>query len=192
MEKTRAATDRQTVILEAAFEVFARYGFKKTSMDDLARAAGMSRQGLYGHFENKQAVFKAMAMGMVANMRADARKALARSELDTEERILGAFEAMFGGTAGTENLAEMFTTMLELLGRSVVFEIEDELASDVAGVLRSAGIGKRKGAGSPKRLADLLFAASDGIKRRAKTQAEYRDRMCEAVRLVCRDTALTP
>lgn len=189
MEKTNVAADRQAAILEAAMGVFSRYGFKKTSMDDLARAAGLSRQGLYLHFENKQAVFKAMAMGMAARMRADAREALVRDDLEVEERILGAFDVMFGKTAGAENLDELFATMLELVGRSTVFDIEDELASDVARVLHAAGIGARKGAeDSAKRLADLLFAASDGIKRRATTPAEYHDRMRVAVRLVCRDS----
>ncbi len=41
---------RRESILQAAVGVFLRYGYKKTSMDDLARAAGLSRQGLYLHF----------------------------------------------------------------------------------------------------------------------------------------------
>ena len=32
----------------------ARYGFKKTSMDDVAQAAGVSRQGLYLYFDTKE------------------------------------------------------------------------------------------------------------------------------------------
>ena len=38
---------RREALLEAAVGVFARYGFRKTSMDEVARAAGVSRQGLY-------------------------------------------------------------------------------------------------------------------------------------------------
>ena len=41
---------RQEAVLEAAVGVFARYGFRKTSMDEVARAAGVSRQGLYLQF----------------------------------------------------------------------------------------------------------------------------------------------
>jgi len=35
------ATGRRDAVLAAAQGVFLRYGFKKTSMDDLARAAGL-------------------------------------------------------------------------------------------------------------------------------------------------------
>ncbi|MEL6919760.1 MAG: helix-turn-helix domain-containing protein [Pseudomonadota bacterium] len=44
----------------AAFEVFITYGFRKTSMDDIARAAGMSRPALYQSFKNKTDIFRAL------------------------------------------------------------------------------------------------------------------------------------
>ncbi len=44
------ADARQAAVLEAAVGVFARYGYRKTSMDEVARAAGVSRQGLYLQF----------------------------------------------------------------------------------------------------------------------------------------------
>ena len=43
---------RQTSILLGAWNTFAAYGYKKTSMDDIARAAGMSRPALYLHYRN--------------------------------------------------------------------------------------------------------------------------------------------
>lgn len=187
-ETSDAAATRQMAIIEAAKDVFRRYGFKKTSMDDLARAAGLSRQGLYLHFPNKETLFKAMVMQLLNEMRSAARKALARQDLEVEERVLGAFEAMFSKSAGSENLDELFSTMVELMGRANFRAAEDEFASNVAKALRSAGVAaewKEEGI-SAKDLADLLFAASDGIKRRASNPAEYRDRMRIAVRLVCR------
>jgi AcrR family transcriptional regulator len=38
---------------------FWKFGFKKTSVDDLAAAAGISKQGLYLHFSSKEEVFLA-------------------------------------------------------------------------------------------------------------------------------------
>ncbi len=43
--------DRRAGILQTAAKVFLRYGFKKTSMDDLARSVGLSRQALYRRME---------------------------------------------------------------------------------------------------------------------------------------------
>ena len=48
--------DRQEYVLNTALRLFLRHGFKKTSMDDIARAAGMTRQGLYFHYPSKDAL----------------------------------------------------------------------------------------------------------------------------------------
>jgi len=45
-------------VLDAAVAVFARFGFRKASMDEVARAAGVSRQGLYLQFANKEELFR--------------------------------------------------------------------------------------------------------------------------------------
>jgi AcrR family transcriptional regulator len=178
---------RQTAILEAATGIFLRYGLKKTSMDDVARAVGISRQGLYLHFQTKEALFKAMVAHSLEAMRAQARKALSREDLDVEERVLGAFEAKHGKGIGSEHLDELIATTLQLVG-PIVRELEESLVSDVARVLRTAGVAARwKAAGaSAKDLAEHLSAVSDGIKRKVKTSDEYRERMRIAVRIVCR------
>jgi AcrR family transcriptional regulator len=49
---------QREAILVAATAAFLRYGFKKTSMDDVARAAAVSRQGLYLYFETKDLLFR--------------------------------------------------------------------------------------------------------------------------------------
>lgn len=48
-------------ILAAAEECFARYGFQKTSMEDIAREAGLSRRSIYRHFPDKAALFNEVA-----------------------------------------------------------------------------------------------------------------------------------
>jgi AcrR family transcriptional regulator len=186
-DPTDTAAARQAAIIEAATGVFLRYGFKKTSMDDLARAAGLSRQGLYLHFPTKEALFKAMVAHSIETMRVEAREALAREDLDIEDRLLGAFEAVCSKAPGSENLDEVLATTAALVG-PVVRELEEAMVADVARVLRAAGVAARwKEAGvSAKDLAEHLWAVSDGIKHKVKTPAEYRDRMRVAVRLVCR------
>lgn len=48
-------------IVEAAGVTFNRYGFKKTTMDDIAYAAGKGKSSLYYYFKNKEEVFEAVA-----------------------------------------------------------------------------------------------------------------------------------
>ena len=54
---------KQQAILVAAWQAFATYGFRKTSMDDIARGAGMSRPALYLHYRNKEALFAGLVDG---------------------------------------------------------------------------------------------------------------------------------
>ncbi|MFP2957241.1 TetR/AcrR family transcriptional regulator [Myxococcus sp. 1LA] len=49
----------RTAILEAAGEVFARFGFKKASVEDIARRANVGKGSIYLHFESKEALFEA-------------------------------------------------------------------------------------------------------------------------------------
>ena len=60
--KRRRLTPEQRVplILDAALEEFSRRGFVATRMDDIARRSGLSKGGLYAHFDSKEAIFKAL------------------------------------------------------------------------------------------------------------------------------------
>lgn len=44
-------------ILDAAEQLFVRYGFKKTSIDDVARAARIGKGSVYLHFSSKEELF---------------------------------------------------------------------------------------------------------------------------------------
>ena len=46
-------------IIEAAQKVFARYGVSKTTMNDIAREAGVARQTLYNAYQGKDEVLRA-------------------------------------------------------------------------------------------------------------------------------------
>lgn len=181
---------RRAAILDAATGVFLRYGFKKTSMDDLARAAGISRQGLYLHFATKEALFKEGVLRLVATTREAGRAALAREDVDVEERLLGAFEAVHGfsvGQAAAEHMSELMETAAQLVG-PVDAEMEQGLVADVARVLRATGVasGWKEAGVSAKELAEHLYATSYGAKHCVSTNPDYRERMRVAVRIVCR------
>ncbi|MEO0072811.1 MAG: TetR/AcrR family transcriptional regulator [candidate division WOR-3 bacterium] len=51
---------RREQILKAATEVFARYGLSKTTIEDIAKEAGVGKSSIYYYFENKDEIFKAV------------------------------------------------------------------------------------------------------------------------------------
>jgi AcrR family transcriptional regulator len=49
--------ERRKQILDAAFQCFLQFGYSKTSMDDVARKANLSRPLIYLKFKSKQDLF---------------------------------------------------------------------------------------------------------------------------------------
>jgi AcrR family transcriptional regulator len=61
MSGIRAVKKKETrqAILKAAVELFAEKGFEGTSIEDLARAAGVGKGTVYGYFQDKNEIFLA-------------------------------------------------------------------------------------------------------------------------------------
>ncbi|MBP7854945.1 MAG: TetR/AcrR family transcriptional regulator, partial [Comamonas sp.] len=55
-----APAQRVPQILDAALQEFSRRGFTAARMDDIAQRCGLSKGGLYAHFDSKDAIFKAL------------------------------------------------------------------------------------------------------------------------------------
>jgi AcrR family transcriptional regulator len=79
-------------ILGAAITLFSRYGFKRTSMEDIAAEAGLSRAALYLQFRNKEDIFRELARELQEEAMAQAEKAMAARE-PLAERLRKAVEA---------------------------------------------------------------------------------------------------
>ena len=63
--KMENADPKRLRVLEGAMKVFLAYGFARTTMDDIARAADMSRPALYLLFRNKSEIYRAIAAAML-------------------------------------------------------------------------------------------------------------------------------
>lgn len=70
--------ERIPQILDAALVAFSRQGYAATRMDDIAREAGLSKGGLYAHFDSKDAIFKALLDRALDRMQWDTMPRLAR------------------------------------------------------------------------------------------------------------------
>ncbi|MBD3836114.1 TetR/AcrR family transcriptional regulator [Brevundimonas sp.] len=77
----RRAAHRPKEIIAAALEVFSERGFARARLDDIAKAAGVSKGALYLYFETKQDLFKAVVQDAVEpgllKIRADATAEIA-------------------------------------------------------------------------------------------------------------------
>jgi len=84
--------DKRRAILTAAFRRFAQYGYRRTSLEDIAREAGISRAAVYLQFRNKEDLFRALSRDLqeTALSSAEAAARLDGSFLERIERILEA------------------------------------------------------------------------------------------------------
>ena len=78
--------------LEAALKLFARYGFHRTSMAEIASKAGIGRATLYLRFPDKTAVFHALATSLVDEALREAAAAW-RDEATLAENLEATFLA---------------------------------------------------------------------------------------------------
>ena len=76
-------------ILRAASVVFQKYGFVKTTLDDIARECGMKNTALYYYFENKENIMNAMFECDMKKIQDNIINAVARQ--DTPKNKIHAF-----------------------------------------------------------------------------------------------------
>jgi AcrR family transcriptional regulator len=97
---------RRERLLECGRRLFARWGFDKTSMDDIARETGVSKGALYLEFPNKDALFKAVLHREFARYTGDW---LRRFEADPGE---WSFARMFQHSIGAVNASPLMKALM--------------------------------------------------------------------------------
>ena len=174
---------RREQVLGAALLTFARYGYKKTSMEDVARAADISRPGLYFLFESKQKLFReAVTQALDADVEA-ARRSLADPERPLPERLIEAFDRWTGRYLGpmAREVAVLRETHPELLG-SVVVDYPRRFLEMVTAAV-AADLPARS-AVTAADVARTLVSTARGIKEEVTTRDDFVARMTVAVTLV--------
>ena len=105
-------TTRRDQIVDAATPVFLRFGYKKSSMEAVAAAGGISRQALYLHFPNKESMFSAVVDGLGQLTGRVAHIALWRPGLTLDQQLLAVFDETMPRES-PELLAELLATAKE-------------------------------------------------------------------------------
>jgi TetR/AcrR family transcriptional regulator len=82
-------------VLAAAYECFRVHGVRRTTMDDIARRANMSRPAVYQHVRNKEDAMRRLAARLLSQGLRDFRDALA-ADAPFTERLSNALAAKLG------------------------------------------------------------------------------------------------
>lgn len=79
------ASKAKQQIIEAAALTFSRFGFKKTTMDDISYAAGKGKSSLYYYFKNKDEVFEAVVDMEAEHLKSEIYETLKNTESAVEK-----------------------------------------------------------------------------------------------------------
>ena len=96
-------------ILNVAREIFSRYGFHKTTMDDIARANGKGKSSIYYYYKNKEEIFKAVVEKEVLVLKSKVLVAISTQQ-DSRERLKAYVMERMHGLDGLLNLYSVLKT----------------------------------------------------------------------------------
>jgi AcrR family transcriptional regulator len=194
MESMSSTVDRtrRGRVLAAALEVFGRYGFRKTSMDEVARSADISRQGLYLYFASKEALFRAAVRQELDTALGDASRCLNEEGAALDQRVVAALDAWLGRYVGSmlasdiSGLLQNPAVQIEDVVDAAVATFDARLAAAVAAA--TAETDRRRLGVTPEEIAAALHTVGQGAKylasSRGESRAEFVARLTAPVRLV--------
>ena len=86
-EEYSAAT--RQALLDSATRLFAEHGYARTSLDEIAAGARVTKGALYGHFASKQALFRAVLQQLEAAVTQDVQRAVEAAPAPWEGALAG-------------------------------------------------------------------------------------------------------
>ena len=157
-------------------------------MDEVARAAGVSRQGLYLVFSNKEELFrKALVHSLDLQLRA-AETALSQREVGLEQRLVAACDAWSGRYVGSLGVdaADLMCASTALAGETLA-DYEARFESAIAQSIAESALARacREAGHCASEFARALHATARGLKHSSKTRAEFVAGMKVAARMFC-------
>ena len=171
--------------LAHALDVFLRYGYRKSSMEDVARAVGVSRQWMYQQFGTKEALFAAGVEHELRATSADAAAAL-RAGGSLEDSLVRAMDEWNGRYverwAASPHAAEVLDSAVSEHAPIITAHL-DRFRDALVELLREAG--GDAGVPSADDRAFTLVQASHAIKHRVTTRRAFLDEVRAVVRVIC-------
>jgi AcrR family transcriptional regulator len=187
-EATRARADKRAAIIGAALDLFAKYGYRRTSIDDVARAAGIAKGSVYLHFAGKRELFRAGCEAVLAVMLEKVEHALAQPGT-ARDRVLALLDAKFAYLHEIVGASPHATEILDTtsgLAADIVERADKRFLDALAKVLaegdESGELSLDRLALTPAQAAGVVFRCAEGTTKEAGISTKtYRKRLAQLV-----------
>jgi TetR/AcrR family transcriptional regulator len=184
MSAERFGSQRVERVLDAAYECFRRHGLRKTTMEDIAAAAGMSRPAVYQYVRSKDDAFRRLA-GRIFDRALDRAREEARSEGTLAQRLdrilavrLTVSQRLF---ADSPHVAELRARSVDL-DQVYAAQLADLLAATITDAAAEADLAL--GADNAREMAELTMALARGLEASQSDPDRGRDRLRSGVALL--------
>jgi len=174
----KESSTKPNAIVLAALELVTRYGYRKTSIDDIAHAAQVAKRTVYLHFENKAAVFLAILeyLGDQVRQRCVAAERMGGTAVDRLSGLLDAYFGMafelFSKSAHMPELEETFSKLARARIGNLNTEYEARLARFLRALERTGEIGGPPRGLTVEQLVHILMRAAEGAKHDPTVQGD--------------------
>lgn len=125
-ERSRLAENRK-FILETAESIFARKGYRQTSVDDIAEETQFSKATLYRYFKSKSDIFSEVIQNTFQEARHELLK-IQKKRNSTEAKLKELICYMLSYYRRKENITRIFFVEPQLMQRIMKIDISDHLA----------------------------------------------------------------
>ena len=165
--------EKRTRILQEAQSFFIRYGVKRTSIDEVARAAEIAKGTLYVYYESKEMLFAEVARNICADILTEANKA-AEMPAPLAERLVGILDAEIGVlhrlVEHSPHVREL-TESKEAMASATFATLDRDMKQLITTVLGEENIARQDAA-------EMFIAAAVGTTQSGDSSAElYRSRL---------------
>jgi AcrR family transcriptional regulator len=174
----QSGSAKPNAIVLAGLKLFTQYGYRKTSIDDIANAARVAKRTVYLHFENKAAVFLAILeyLGNQVRQRCAAAESAGGTAVD---RLTGLLDAYFGMAfelfSKSEHMPELQETF-SMLARARISDLntkyEDRLARFLRSLQTTGEIGGPPQGLTVQQIVHILVRTAEGAKHDPEVQGD--------------------
>jgi len=178
--------DRDSKVLEAAASVFFRYGYRRTTMGDLAQAAGISRPALYLRYCNKERIFEAVVRRFTTQILDEIRQG-APTQGSVLERLRFAFDlwvvrpyTLMVTSPDAKDLADCSFEFAQ----AAIDEGYSAFEAELRNILGSIPNPKAIPGTGPAEIAHILASTARGFKASARSLEELRGMIEGLLRVV--------
>src|SRR5579875_851321 len=127
-------TDRRKMIVEAAGKSFSMFGYKATTMDQVAKLAGVGKGTIYTFFKNKEELFEEIVSSLVKEMKAEA-EAVIQPDLPFAEYVHRALYRLLEFRSDHQLMIKLIQEEKEM-GTLAVSEMLQHIESEIIAYLK--------------------------------------------------------